>query len=198
MIIRHGEKPGNPSNDKHGGPNLSALGSARAAALSSLFTPDPNAKTVTNLSQLACDVSSTRAGHFSGAYSSSGIAAGDPRFPVPAFLFASQGSSSSNRPVETITPLSVALGLEINSTYPDQCYGDLATAILGAPATYGGKVILIAWHHGHAPDLAHAFGVSKSELKPWSRQLEARRPMIGWITAVPLKLDSADSERGFF
>jgi hypothetical protein len=135
--------------------------------LPSLFTPDPNAKTVTDLTQLACDVS-TQSGRFSGAYSSSGIAAGNPQFPVPVFLFASQGSKSSNRPVETITPLSIAVGgLEINSKYPDQCYGDLATAILGAPATYGGKAILIAWHHGHAPDLAHALGVPKSELKPW-------------------------------
>ena len=39
MIIRHGEKPGDPAEDTSGGKHLSALGSARAAALPSLFTP---------------------------------------------------------------------------------------------------------------------------------------------------------------
>jgi hypothetical protein len=40
-LIRHGEKLGDPGSDKDGGPYLSTLGSARAAALPSLFMPLP-------------------------------------------------------------------------------------------------------------------------------------------------------------
>ena len=37
-LVRHGEKLGDASSDKDGGPDLSVRGSARAAALPSLFT----------------------------------------------------------------------------------------------------------------------------------------------------------------
>ena len=49
IIIRHGEKAGDPSNDAKGGPDLSIRGSARAAALPSLFTLDPAATPPTPL-----------------------------------------------------------------------------------------------------------------------------------------------------
>ena len=46
-LIPHGEKLGDASNDKDVGPDLSVRGSARAAALASLFLPGP---------QIAADV----------------------------------------------------------------------------------------------------------------------------------------------
>jgi hypothetical protein len=39
LMIRHGEKLGNSSDDIDGGPDPSLRGSARAAALPSLFAP---------------------------------------------------------------------------------------------------------------------------------------------------------------
>src|ERR1700686_1116739 len=79
LIIRHGEKPGDPATDNPAdGPGLSTRGYERAAA------PAPYV-----------------------------IAT----FGTPAFLFATQASKHSNRPVETITPLSQALKLQINSNY---------------------------------------------------------------------------------
>jgi len=39
MIIRHGEKLGDSSSDKDGGPDLSTRGSARATALPSFLRP---------------------------------------------------------------------------------------------------------------------------------------------------------------
>ena len=176
MIIRHGEKPGNPATDTNGGPNLSVLGSARAAALPSLFTPDPTVPPSTNPpSQLACDVVAGSTSQFSGTYVSSGMPAGSSRFPPPNFLFATEATNSSNRPVETITPLSQALAslnnsalnTTINHHYPDDSYGDLANLILSDSQKYGGQVILICWHHGKAPQLAEALGVPKSQLTPW-------------------------------
>lgn len=171
MIIRHGEKPGDPSNENNGGPDLSILGSARAAALPSLFTPNPNATTVTNLVQSSCAVAaSSQPGQYSGTYGPSGINAGIPLLPVPDFLFATLRSSSdsSNRPVETITPLSQALALKIGQPYTDNHYSKLKSLILDNLDTYGGKVILICWHHGKIPDLAGKFGVPASQLAPWS------------------------------
>ena len=176
MIIRHGEKPGDPSNDKDGGPNLSILGSARAAALPSLFTPDPT-QTPATLPQLTCDLATGAEGEFSGVYGNSNIQAGASRFPTPQFLFATAPSNSSSRPVETITPTAQALQfltnnpkVTINEQYTNDDAGiaGLTSAILKNPDTYGGKVILVCWHHGTIPQLTEAFGVGPSQL-PFSK-----------------------------
>lgn len=174
MIIRHGEKPGDPANDNDGGPNLSILGSARAAALPSLFTPDPTGSGNMG-SQLTCDLLAEFEGEFGGKYGSSAINAGESPYPVPNFLFATASTNSSSRPLETITPTAQALqfftnnpGLAINDnssfTNDQPGIGALTSEILKNPNTYGGKTILIAWHHGTIPELTEAFGVSPSQL----------------------------------
>ena len=147
MIIRHGEKPGDPSNDSEGGPTLSILGSARAAALPSLFTPDPT-QPVKSGPQLTCDLSSGAEGEFSGVYGSSNITAGQSKFFTPNFLFATAPTNSSSRPVETITPTAEALeflnndpGLTINDKYTNDTPGitALVSEILQNPNTYAGR-----------------------------------------------------------
>jgi hypothetical protein len=167
MIIRHGEKPGNPAKDESGGPHLSILGSARAAALPSLFTPVPNTSTDQTLTQMSCDVKSIKTGRFTGEFKPTQEPAGAPPFPVPDFLFAAQSSTSSHRPKETITPLSQALNLTIGTPFSDKQYTQQADEILNNPNTYAGKVVLICWHHGKAPDLAEAFNVPHADVKPW-------------------------------
>jgi hypothetical protein len=83
----------------------------------------------------------------------------DP-FDDPDFLFASQASHHSNRPVETITPLSQRLhDMEINSTIADADYATLASQLL-TDGKYDGKVIVICWHHGTIPELATSLGVT--------------------------------------
>lgn len=194
MIIRHGEKPGDPANDDDGGPHLATLGSGRAAALPSLFTPDPNAVTpVANWTQLSCDVATSTESQFTGSYVSSGINAGQSRFPTPDFLFATQQSTSSNRPAETITPLAQALqsyynpNITINQSFNndpnDQKHGvpGLALEITTNP-TYSGKIVLIAWHHGQIPNLTIDFKVPPSQL-PFSQWPSNRFDivfLIGW------------------
>ena len=180
MIIRHGEKPGDPANDDDGGPHLAPLGSGRAAALASLFTPDPNAlMPVANWEQLSCDLAIGTKNQFTGTYVSSGINAGQSRFPTPDFLFATQQdppNTGSNRPYETITPLAEALqsyynpSITINQNFNndpnDNQHGlpALVSEIMNNPNTYGGKIILIAWHHGQIPNLALDFQVPSSQL----------------------------------
>lgn len=84
--------------------------------------------------------------------------------PRPDFLFATHVSKHSNRPVETITPLSEALKLPISSDIADDDYASLAKLLLSGK--YAGKVVLVAWHHGKLPELAEALGATPS-YKPW-------------------------------
>jgi broad specificity phosphatase PhoE len=78
-------------------------------------------------------------------------------FGNPDALFATQESKHSNRPVETITPLAQALGLDIKADIADADYAALANKIL-SDNKYGGKVLLICWHHGNIPALTQSLG----------------------------------------
>jgi hypothetical protein len=73
-------------------------------------------------------------------------------------LFAAQASKNSNRPVETITPLSAALNLTCNDNHADGDYTKVASDIL-TNSKYAGQVVLVSWHHGNIPNLAAALGV---------------------------------------
>ncbi len=82
-------------------------------------------------------------------------------FPRPDFLLATKRSAHSNRPVETIEPLSKAINLKIEATFKDEEYADIAHEVLTDPK-FGGKTVLIAWHHGKIPELAHALGAAEA------------------------------------
>lgn len=156
MIIRHGEKLGDSSSDKDGGPNLSMRGSARAAALPQLFA---SAK-----APYGCALSIGKSQGFTGSYVAAPVQGTPPRFSTPGFLFATQASKSSNRPVETITPLSAALNLTYNDKHADSDYAKVASDIL-TNSKYAGAVVLVCWHHGNIPNLATALGVANPP--PW-------------------------------
>ncbi len=127
IIIRHGEKPGDPATDNEGDDiNLSARGYERAGALAAYIPAT---------------------------------------FGKPNFLFATQASHHSNRPVETITPLSQALNLEIDSKHADEDFQQVADDIL-QNSKYAGKLVLICWHHGKIPDLTAALG-GNPPVSPW-------------------------------
>jgi len=78
-------------------------------------------------------------------------------FPKPDWLIATKRSKSSNRPVETITPLAKTLHEPIESTFNDDEFDQVAQEVL-SDARYAGKTVLIAWHHGKIPELAKALG----------------------------------------
>jgi broad specificity phosphatase PhoE len=84
--------------------------------------------------------------------------------PRPDFLFATHVSKNSNRPVETITPLSAALGLPISHEIEDKDFATLAKELLSGK--YAGKVVLVAWHHGSIPGFARALG-AVPPYDPW-------------------------------
>jgi hypothetical protein len=159
MIIRHGEKLGDSSSDKDGGPNLSARGSARAAALPQLFAPAQP--------PYGCALSIGSGQNFTGGYVAEQIQGMASRFSTPDFLFATQASKSSNRPVETITPLSAALNLTYDDKHADGEYAKVANDIL-TNSKYAGKAVLVCWHHGNIPNLAAALGVTNPPAWPGS------------------------------
>ena len=76
--------------------------------------------------------------------------------PRPDFLFATHVSKNSNRPVETITPLSQALNEPISHEVADKEFATLARELLSGK--YAGKVVLVAWHHGSLPKFARELG----------------------------------------
>ena len=81
------------------------------------------------------------------------------RFPRPDFLFATRRSAHSDRPMETVAPLAQALHLEVDHRFKDDDFATLARTILTDPK-YAGRTVLIVWHHGELPALAHALGAT--------------------------------------
>jgi hypothetical protein len=71
---------------------------------------------------------------------------------VPQFLFAAgaEKATSSERPVETITPLSAKLGLKINTTWKKKHWSEMTDAALQVKG-----VVLICWQHDDIPNIAN-------------------------------------------
>ena len=125
-------------------------GSARAAALPQLFAPAAT--------PYGCALRIQEKQSFIGAYEAVQITDagfGSPRRPI----YLPPKRNSSNRPVETITPLAAALNLTYDDKHSDSDYAKVASDIL-THSQYAGKVVLVCWHHGNIPALATALGVS--------------------------------------
>lgn len=87
-------------------------------------------------------------------------------FGKPAFLFASAASKHSRRPIETLTPLAQSCGLQIDESFADQDYEALAYKLTKKP--YDNNLILVCWHHGNIPPLAHALNARHGDYpNPW-------------------------------
>jgi hypothetical protein len=88
----------------------------------------------------------------------------DPRFlahgtPVAIYAMLPSQEDEANREVETVTPLAMGLGLQINEHYIRDQYPQMATEILTSPA-YEGKMVLICWDHAVIPQIVAALGVT--------------------------------------
>lgn len=166
MIIRHGEKLGDPVSDDDGGKHLSLQGSARAAALPSLFLPSwwqppspppsPAPKPPPSGPILECEFDAGKA-TLSATYQPKTGPMAASRFPAPAVIFATEDSKHSSRPVDTISPTASACSLPIESHYSES-QKDIAKLAKHVLADYPGEIILICWHHGTIPALATALG----------------------------------------
>jgi len=93
------------------------------------------------------------------------------KFGKPQFLFGSATSKHSRRPIETLEPLAKTCGLAINTDFADQDYGALAHTVLESPG-YDDALVVICWHHGNIPPLAHAFKAEDGQYPdPWKRSV---------------------------
>ena len=151
LIIRHGEKVGDPKKDDDGGRNLSIRGSARAVALPSLFSPA--------MPQLSCKFHAHEEG-FVGEYRQIPLKGAAQRFSTPNHIFATAPSKNSKRPLETVLPLATALNLPVYDSIKDDDPGikKLVNAVLNE---FPGQVVLICWHHGKIPEIAKTLGIAK-------------------------------------
>jgi hypothetical protein len=123
-----------------------------------------------------------------------------PKFPRPDVLFATHQSKHSNRPFETIQPLSQALGLPINTDFADDDYTSLAKLLLSGQ--YAGKIVLVAWHHGTLAQFAAALGITPQPA-PWPPTQFDHIWRIDWnpansgqptLTDLPQQLMPGDSK----
>jgi phosphohistidine phosphatase SixA len=87
------------------------------------------------------------------------------RLPKPDVIIATHATKGSNRPIETVEPLSRALHVPIDNRYRDEDFAALAGALLN-DERYAGKVILVCWHHGKIDNLAKALGVKNAPRWP--------------------------------
>ena len=118
--------------------------------------------------------------------------------PRPDALFAAAPKKKSNRPKETLIPLSEALGLPIDAHYSDDDGGGLAKRLLGGG--FAGKVVLVSWRHDNLPALAKALGATPP-YKKWPDEQYDRVWRIDYrdgkpvLTDLPQALLPTDSEK---
>lgn len=116
--------------------------------------------------------------------------------PRPDVLFATHATHSSNREVETLTPLAQNLKLPIQDKYGEDDGAKMAAEILSGQ--YAGKVVLVCWHHGKLPEVAEALGVKNPP--KWSDTTFDRIWKVEWtdgkavMTDIPEGLMPGDSK----
>jgi phosphohistidine phosphatase SixA len=88
-------------------------------------------------------------------------------FGKPDFIFAAAKSKESDRPVETVDPLSKTAGIPIHDKIADKDYEALANELLTKPHLADQRIV-VCWHHGHIPSLVCALGAKAGDYPdPW-------------------------------
>ncbi|HEY9678772.1 MAG TPA: hypothetical protein V6C76_12235 [Drouetiella sp.] len=105
---------------------------------------------------------------------------GKESFNVDA-LYATSDTSKSARPKLTLEPLSEAIGVPIDSRFGNYD-GDFLVESLRKQKH--GKHALIAWHHGHIPDLLRSLGADPTKLLP-----NGKWPATTYDWVIELKYD---------
>jgi len=138
MVIRHAEKPvsqyhGITSEGNQDSESLIVQGWQRAGALTVLFDP------------------------FAGALQNNELV-------NPNALYASLPGTDSNskRPVQTITPLSQRLDIQINLDYGKEHYDDMIDNVMTQSGT-----VLISWQHEKIPLIANHILGNHSAPQTW-------------------------------
>lgn len=104
----------------------------------------------------------------------------------------------SIRSIQTLQPLSQALGLTVITPYTRDEVSDLVQ-MLANGSEYDGQVVLVAWQHDTLADIAHQLGVEEAPAK-WGKVfdrywiLESTNGRITSFQNLPQRLLANDSE----
>ncbi len=79
----------------------------------------------------------------------------------PQFIFAAS-SAHSQRPMQTVEPLSRRTGVPIDSAFAANQYAALAKRIVGS-RKYANSRLVICWRHTNLPQLAKALGAQRGD-----------------------------------
>jgi len=103
----------------------------------------------------------------------------------------------SIRSIQTLQPLSKALGLEIQTPYTRDEVSDLVQMVADS-SEYDGQIVLIAWQHETLADIARQLGASNAPAK-WGKVfdrywvLESKNGKITSFQNLPQRLLADDS-----
>lgn len=130
-------------------------------------------------------------------------------FPTPDFIFAAANDKSSQRPLETVTPLAKTLKLTINEKFDSKLPAKaedktgmhrLRDEIFGE-SKYFGKTILISWRHKALPELAKTLKAANAPTK-WEDETYDRVWEINYddqgnatFLNLPMRLFTGDAEK---
>jgi phosphohistidine phosphatase SixA len=111
-------------------------------------------------------------------------------FGIPQFLIATSISKHSVRPIETLEPLSTKIGVSVEATYADQDYSALASQLLSEPHyADAGALIVVCWHHGNIPSLAHALRAKLGSYPdPWDGEVFNQILVLSYLDAGEPKI----------
>jgi hypothetical protein len=77
--------------------------------------------------------------------------------PVAIYPMKEAAPDTSNRAVETVTPLAQMLGIGLENLFTIDQIAPLVNAIMTNP-DYDGKTVVICWEHGMIPSIVEQFG----------------------------------------
>jgi hypothetical protein len=129
-------------------------------------------------------------------------------FPTPDFIFAAANDKSSQRPLETVTPLAKSLKLTIHEKFDSKLpkaeektgMHKLRDEIFGE-SKYFGKTILVSWRHKSICELAKTLKATNAPTK-WEDEVFDRVFQISYddqgtatFANLPQRLLPGDSEK---
>jgi phosphohistidine phosphatase SixA len=88
-------------------------------------------------------------------------------FGKPDVIIATARSKHSDRPAETMRPLSEGIGVKVETPYKNDDYEDLVEDLFNNPE-FKDKTIIVCWHHGKLPEMAALLGAPPGSYPdPW-------------------------------